>query len=125
MRISNLYVITILAMSSQVMAEDKACLMEGSFTLAGETTVIKDCLQNNGVAQSQFKGTCESLAQTTTAFGGPAAKITYLASCPAQSQGICEGFFKQPMTSYYYKRDPKTLGSVKSSCQAQGGKWRS
>jgi hypothetical protein len=105
-------------------AQEKACLMEGSFTVANETTEIKDCLQNNGVAPAQFKETCASLAQATTAFGGPPAKVTYLASCPPQPQGVCDGFFGQPMASYYYKRDPKTIATTKSSCLAQGGRWR-
>jgi len=105
-------------------AQERACLMEGSFTVANETTEVKDCLQNNGVAPPQFKETCASLAQATTAFGGPPAKITYMNACPPQPQGVCDGFFSQPMASYYYKRDPKTLATTKSSCVAQGGKWR-
>ncbi|MEO7885894.1 MAG: hypothetical protein ABI893_02380 [Polaromonas sp.] len=105
-------------------AQDKACLMESSFTFAGQKTEIKDCLQNGGVPQAQFKETCTGLAQTAAAMGGPPATVSYMAACPAQPQGSCEGFFGKPMTSYYYKRDPKTLGAVKSSCTAQGGKWK-
>lgn len=105
-------------------AQAKACLMEGSITLGPEKTEIKDCLQNNGVAQAQFVETCNSLAQATTALGGPPAKVTFMASCPAQPQASCAGFFGQPMTSYYYKRDAKTLASSRTGCQAQGGKWQ-
>jgi hypothetical protein len=115
---------SLLSLSGPTIAQEKACLMEGSVTIGTEKTDIKDCLQNNGVAQSQFVETCSSLAQATAAFGGPAAKITYMAACPAQPQGACAGFFGQPMTSYYYKRDAKTLAISKSSCQAQGGKWQ-
>ena len=106
------------------LAQQKACLMEGSFTFGGQKAELKDCLQNNGVAQAQFVQTCDGLAQATAAFGGPAAKITYMAACPAQPQGSCAGFFGQPMTSYYYKRDAKNLADSKTSCQAQGGKWQ-
>lgn len=106
------------------MAQEKACLMEGSFTFGAQKTEIKDCLQNNGVPQEQFVETCNSLGQATSALGGPPAKVTYMAACPPQPQGSCAGFFGQPMTSYYYKRDAKTLASSKSSCQAQGGKWQ-
>lgn len=113
-----------LAFSSLANAQAKACLMEGSFTLAGEKTEIKDCLQNNGVPQAQFTETCNSLAQATTAFGGPPARVTFMVACPAQPQASCAGFFGQPMTSYYYKRDAKTLASSKTGCQAQGGKWQ-
>lgn len=113
-----------LACSASAFAQDKACLMEGSFTFAGQKTEIKDCLQNGGVPPAQFKETCSGLAQTAAAMGGPPAKVSYMAACPAQPQGSCEGFFGKPMTSYYYKRDPQTLGQVKSSCTAQGGKWK-
>ena len=114
----------LIALSCPAMAQDKACLLEGSFTIGADRTEIKDCLQNNGVPKAQFVETCTSLAQATTAMGGPAAKVTYLAACPAQSQGACIGFFGQPMTSYYYKRDAKLLATSKSGCVAQGGKWK-
>jgi len=113
-----------LALSGVALAQEKACLMEGSFAFGTAKTEIKDCLQNNGVPQKQFAETCDSLAQATTVFGGPAAKVTYMAACPAQSQGSCAGFFGQPMTSYYYKRDAETLAASKSGCMAQGGKWQ-
>jgi hypothetical protein len=112
------------AFCAPALAQDKACLLEGSFTFGGQTTEIKDCLQNGGVPAAQFKETCSSLPQATAAMGGPAAKVTWLAACPPQPQGSCEGFFGQPMTSFYYKRDAKTLADSRSSCQAQGGKWR-
>jgi hypothetical protein len=113
-----------LACAGSAFAQDKACLMEGSFAIAGQKTEIKDCLQNGGVPPAQFKETCSGLAQTAAAMGGPPAKVSYMAACPAQAQGSCEGFFGKPMTGYYYKRDPQTLGTVKSSCIAQGGKWK-
>ena len=114
----------LMLLSGIATAQEKACLMEGSFTIGAQTTTIKDCLQNNGVPQAQFVETCKSLAQATTAAGGPAAKLTFMAACPTPPQGSCAGFFGQPMTSYYYKRDAATLASSKSSCQAQGGKWQ-
>lgn len=114
----------LLALPGVALAQEKACLMEGSFTIGTVKTEIKDCLQNNGVPQTQFVETCSNLAQATTALGGPAARVTYMAACPAQPQGSCAGFFGQPMTSYYYKRDAKTLATSKSSCQSQGGKWQ-
>ena len=105
-------------------SQDKACLMEGTFSFGGQTTEIKDCFQNNGAPQDMFTKTCDSLAQSALAFGGSPAKITYMTACPSQSQGSCKGFFGQSMTSYYYKRDINTLPDVKSSCEAQGGTWK-
>ena len=98
--------------------------MEGSFSFGGQKTEIKDCLQNNGVPQGQFKKTCSSISESAAALGGPPAKITYMAACPTPSQGSCEGFFGQPMSGYYYKRDTATLADVKAGCKAQGGKWK-
>jgi len=114
----------LLGLAGASMAQEKACLMEGSYTIANEKTEIKDCLQNNGVPQDQFKETCSSLAQVPVAVGGAPAKITYLAACPVPAQGSCEGFFGRPMTSSYYKRDAKLLAQSKSSCVQQGGKWK-
>ncbi len=114
---------SLLMFCGAALAQHKACLIEGSYVIGADKTEIKDCLQNNGVPQAQFKQTCDSLAQATAAFGGPPAKVTYLAACPAPAQGACVGFFGQPMSSHYYKRDAKSLASAKSGCQAQGGKW--
>lgn len=115
----------LLLVSNIGFAQDKSCLLEGSFTLGGQTTEIKDCIENKGVPQAQFEETCSKLVQITAAFpGGKAGTVTYMPTCPAKPQGICEGFFGQPMNSFYYKRDPKTLPNVKKSCLAQGGKWK-
>jgi hypothetical protein len=117
-------VLALSALSGTALAEDKACMLEGSFTIGADKTEIKDCIQNNGVPKAQFTETCTSLAQATTAMGGPAAKVTYMPACPKPAQGTCVGFFGQPMSSHYYKRDAKLLASSKSGCLAQGGKWQ-
>lgn len=112
-----------LCIAGGVNAQEKACLLEGSITMGDMHQDIKDCLENHGVPVTQLKDTCGSLAQATTAFGGPPAKITYLGACPPAPQGVCEGFFGQPLSSYYYKRDAKLLADSKTGCLAQGGKW--
>ena len=113
-----------LGLAGAASAQERACLMEGSITIGGQRTEMKDCLQNNGIPQDQFKQTCSSLSDIAVTLGGEPAKITYLASCPMPAQGSCEGFFGRPMTSMYYKRDAKLLADSKSSCLAQGGKWK-
>jgi len=109
-----------LTFSTFAFAEYKVCLIEGKFTVAGKKMEIKDCLQNTGVPQEQFKKTCNVLAKTVTASGG---KITYMAACPEQPQGSCAGFFGAAITSYHYKRDAEDLAIAKRGCEAQGGKW--
>jgi hypothetical protein len=112
-------------LSNIAFAQQKACLLEGSFTFGGKTTEIKDCIENNGVSQQQFEQMCSQLVQVTAAFpGGKPGTVTYMPACPAKPQGICDGIFGQPMAGFYYKRDPKTLGDVKQGCIAQGGKWQ-
>ena len=116
------------AASVGALAADKACLIEGDIVVFGKTTPTKDCLENSGVPDDRFKSVCQSLAQTSEnlakTFGGPVPKTTYLQSCPPKATALCTGFFGQPMTSYYYKRDAKELAETKESCVAQGGKWK-
>lgn len=104
-------------------AADKACLLEGQLKIGKQVTEIKDCMQNNGAPKEQFLSTCKGIADIGAGMGAP-PKVTYLDACPAAAQGVCEGVFGQPVSSFYYKRDAGSLADAKSSCQAQGGKWR-
>jgi hypothetical protein len=109
----------LLSVSSLSLAQGKACLMEATFAIGTEKLEIKDCLQNEGVAQARFVQTCTSLAEAAS------GKVTYMAACPSQPQGSCATtLLGGPTTSYYYKRDANTLAISKSSCLAQGGKWK-
>lgn len=110
--------------SPLVAAADKACLLEGSFTMMGVTTDIKDCLMNTGVAQDMFIENCKGMAAAGAAFGAAPAKVTYLGACPAGQQAACEGLFGAPMTAYYYKRDAQSLADTRQGCLAAGGTWR-
>ena len=114
----------VLLIAGAVDAEERACLLEGSITLGDIHQEIRDCLENHGVPATQLKDSCASLAQAPAVLGGPRAKITYLPACPPAPQGVCEGFFGQPLSSYYYKRDAKLLADSKTGCLAQGGKWK-
>jgi hypothetical protein len=124
MRFQNLIVLPSLLLSCALFAADNACLMEGDMTIGDQHIEIKDCLQNNGVDAKQFKEVCQSISNMTVAIGGAPAKITYMDACPSKPQASCDGFFGQPMTSYYYKRDAKLLANSKKGCEMQGGKWK-
>ncbi len=106
------------------MAKDKACLLEGSFTLMGQKIEAKDCMLNTGAPQQHFIESCKGLAEAGKAFGAPAAKLTWLSACPAKSQGICEGLLGAPMNVYYYKKDAQALADTQRACVSQGGKWK-
>jgi len=107
-----------------VHAQAKACLLEGTFTFGGQSTVMSDCLENKGVPDGLFKQMCEGMSEFTVVEQTFKAKITYLPACPAKAQGVCEGVFEMPLNAHYYKRDTKTLDDTKKSCLAQNSKWR-
>jgi ABC-type phosphate transport system substrate-binding protein len=106
--------------------EVKACLLEGSLTLLGTTTEIKDCAQNDGaLPAAQLQQYCESLSEVGVKLGTTPAKITYMSACPSGQQATCTGaktFIPPGITAYYYKRDDLT--GVKASCESSGGVWK-
>jgi hypothetical protein len=119
-----LIVCPLITLSTALLAQEKACLMEGSITMMGKKTEMKDCMENNGFPQAQFVEACNNMGKATAGLGGPPAKVTFMAACPPQQQGACVGLFKQPLTGYYYKREEKLLATTKTSCVEQGGKWK-
>jgi hypothetical protein len=69
-----------LACHLSAFAQQRACLVEGSITVFGKKTEIKDCLQNDGIPKEHFLDSCNGIAQSAAAIGAPPAKITYLAA---------------------------------------------
>lgn len=113
-----------LSLAGTVSAQTTACLMEGSVSFGGKKTEIRDCLQAKGIPAEQFKEMCQGISQSAAAMGGAPAKITYLASCPAAAQAVCEGMFGGPVAGYYYRRDTAALADTRQGCTAAGGKWK-
>ena len=112
--------------SSVSVAQNKACMIEGSMAIMGQTIHIKDCVQAAPKeSESAFKTSCEQLAQATTAFGGAAGKITYLPTCVKPAQGICEGMGGSKRDAYYYSRSAEDLKTLPNSCKMGGGQWKS
>jgi hypothetical protein len=105
-------------------AQAKACLLEGTHKLAGQTLVISDCLENKGTPQARFTETCQGLSEFTLGDQTFKAKLTYLPACPPAPQAVCEGLFGQRLNAHYYKRDARALEDTRNSCLAQGSKWR-
>lgn len=107
---------------ASVSASDKACLLEGDFTMAGQRVVINDCAENRTMPTAQFKEACQWM-------GNPfndaryKAKTTYLASCPPKPQARCQNAMGGGMNFYYYKRDAELLQTSQAGCKAQGGQW--
>jgi hypothetical protein len=105
-------------------ASDRACLLEGSFTLMGKTVPIKDCMLNQGMPAAQFVQNGQGVSRSAAALGAQPAKITYLAACPAAARGSCESLFGEPLTGYYYARDAQALKDTEASCRAGGCTWK-
>ncbi|WP_144900396.1 hypothetical protein [Luteimonas cucumeris] len=106
--------------------EDRACLIDGSFTVLGRTVKSKDCMQSDPEEpEESFKQSCEKLANTSAILGGAAGKITYMKQCKRPAQGICRGFLKTKRDAYYYGRLGSDLADLPSSCTRGGGRWSS
>lgn len=113
-------VLTAVVCVNAAQAEENACLLEGSITLMGQTTEIKDCMQGNkGTDPDDVKKMCESLAKMGAGFGSP-PKVTYMAECPKPAQASCQTTM---IHSFYYKRNAEDLVATKESCDYQKGKW--
>ncbi len=109
---------------SFVSAQDKACILDGTFQIAGQRVVISDCVENRSMPREHFREACKGMSEFTLAGETYKAKVTYSASCPPAPQGTCEGLFGGAMNASYYKRDPKTLEDTRKSCLMQQGKWK-
>ncbi len=109
--------------SVTVAEEDKACMLEGSFTMMGVTMNIDDCMENAGLEPAKFKEACKKMSQLGVAMGGAPASITYMSACPLPAQGSCQQLFGKPLNGYYYNRDQGSLTGVKIGCEQRGGTW--
>lgn len=108
--------------SMNVLAEE-ACLLETNAVFLGINIEVKDCVQNAGMGKDNFKAQCEGFSQAAVDLGGPAAKITYLASCPEPFQAKCDNTQTAKAIYFYYKRSPEEAEGLKSSCELFQGKY--
>jgi hypothetical protein len=109
---------------SGAFAQDKVCLLEGDFKIAGQRVLISDCAENRTMPKDEFREACAGMSEFTLAGETYKAKITFSSACPPSPQGTCEGIFGGAMNARYYKRDAKTLEETRKSCLAQQGKWK-
>lgn len=108
---------------------DRACMIEGSFTIAGKTSAVKDCMEfTTAVPAEQLKGSCNGLAQMSAQMGGKPGKVTFLPQCPRPASGACKGLLGQPVDAYYYNLSPEALQDKRKGCETssaaiKGGTW--
>lgn len=109
--------------SSISVAEDSACMLEGTFTF-GTVIHIKDCMQlQPGGDKSSLKESCEGLVRAGDGLGIKGG-MKYVAACEKPTQGICEGIFGSKIDAYYYKRSADELQTMPSGCNMSGGQWK-
>ena len=102
---------------------NEACLLETNADFMGVKLDIKDCIQNAGMATTDFKAQCEGLSQAVVSMGGPAAKISYLSSCPVPFQAKCDHSNTAQTVFFYYKRSADEAAGLESSCGLMQGKY--
>lgn len=105
----------------------RACLLEGRGTVMGQPFEARDCVEARGMPEDAFRQTCEGMSQAAVQFGGPAATITWMATCPGGAQARCEMPAPMPglaMAFVYYARDAELLASSREGCAQMGGTWR-
>jgi len=114
---------------SAAWSADRACMIEGSFTVAGKTTAVKDCMEfTTAVPAEQLKNSCNGLAQMSASMGGTPGKVAFLAQCPRPASGACKGLMGQPLDAYYYNLSAEALKEKRQSCETssaaiKGGTW--
>lgn len=113
-------IISILSYSS-LSSANEACLLEANTMMMGIQLDIKDCIQNAGLAEKDFKSQCQGMSQAAVSMGGPAAKITYLASCPTSFQAKCDNTKTAKTIFFYYKRAADEAAGIKSGCELMQG----
>lgn len=105
-------------------AQEKVCLLEGDFQIAGRRVVISDCAENRKLSKEEFREACAGMSEFTLAGETYKARVSFSASCPPHPQGTCEGIFGGAMDARYYKRDARNLEDTRQSCLAQQGRWK-
>lgn len=109
--------------ASSIGLAGEACLLETNSTFMGVTLDIKDCVQNAGMPSDEFKAQCEGMSQAVVDMGGPAAKISYLSSCPEPFQAKCDNTNTAKNMFFYYKRAADEAASLQSGCEMMQGKF--
>lgn len=123
-RIGVAVVMGLASAGSVAQPNDRACVLEGTFQIAGQRMVINDCAENRAMPKDDFREVCKGMSEFTLAGQTYKAKVTYMAACPAGAQGTCEGMFGGALNASYYKRDARTLEDTRKSCVAQQGRWK-
>jgi hypothetical protein len=112
--------------STTAMAQDRACMMEGTLKVFGQSIYSKDCMQSGPKDTfQQLKQACEGLTQMAKMMGGTPPKITYLKQCPKPAQGICANYLGTGRDAYYYARSAQEIADFPKTCPTAGGRWLS
>ncbi len=103
-------------------AQDAACRLTQTITVAGQKIETDQCLQNRGMGAAQFKALCHTGSEGIPSMGIPPMKVVSLAACPTKAINVCEGYGQGKLTSYYYNTEDGP--QRKQGCEATGGKFK-
>ena len=122
--------VALLVSTATAWSADRACMIEGSFTIAGKTLSIKNCMEFTvAIPDTKLKESCNSLAQIAPLDVSKPGKVTYLPQCPLPASGICKGLLGQPtLNAYYYNLSPSEIQEKREACglslpQTKPGTW--
>ena len=103
-------------------AQDAACRLTQTITVAGQKIETDQCLQNRGMDAAQFKALCHTGSEGIPSMGIPSMKVVSLPACPTKAINVCEGYGQGKLTSYYYNAEEGP--QRKQGCEATGGKFK-
>ncbi|RMX04880.1 hypothetical protein D8I35_13545 [Corticibacter populi] len=112
--------------AAPTLAQETACMIEGTFSILGQTIKSRDCMQADpNENEAAFKASCDQLANTSAGMGGGRGTITYMKQCQKPAQGICKNVLGSQRDAYYYERSAEDLRILPDGCQRGGGQWQS
>ena len=103
-------------------AQDAACRLTQTITVAGQKIETDQCLQNRGMDAAQFKALCNDGSEGIPSMGIPPMKVVSLGVCPTKAINVCDGFAQGKLTSFYYNQEDGP--QRKQGCEATGGKFK-
>ena len=107
-------------------AEDRACMVESTYFVAGEAVGMRDCMQAPASTPTALvHSQCNELAAIALRMGGESRGLTFLPSCPLPAQGICKNYMRSGNDAYYYERGASDIMLLPKACASRGGTWQS
>ncbi|MFD2299406.1 hypothetical protein QRO11_06345 [Paracidovorax citrulli] len=97
---------------------NRACVIEGTISVAGAGTAVKDCMEfSSDVTAEQLKSSCDAVAQASAGLVGKPGKVTLMRQCPRPASGACKGLMGRPLDAYYYGLSADAIQQKRQACE--------